>query len=151
MGRMHSKGKGISKSAIPYRRTPPTWLKHNADDITKMICTYATKGTPPSKIGILLRDQSGVGQVRFVTGQKILRILRTHGMAPSIPEDLYCLIKKAQNVRKHLEANRRDKDAKFRLLLIEARIHRLARYYRMSRQLPATFKYDSATASALVA
>ena len=27
MGRMHSKGKGMSGSALPYKRTPPSWLK----------------------------------------------------------------------------------------------------------------------------
>lgn len=37
------------------------------------------------------------------------------------------LIKKAVAVRKHLERNRKDKDSKFRLILIESRIHRLAR------------------------
>ena len=34
------------------------------------------------------------------------------GLAPSIPEDLYHLIKKAVAVRKHLERNRGDKDGK---------------------------------------
>ena len=29
--------------------------------------------------------------------------------------------------RKHLERNRKDRDAKFRLILVESRIHRLAR------------------------
>lgn len=29
MGRMHSKGKGISKSALPYRRSTPSWFKQN--------------------------------------------------------------------------------------------------------------------------
>ena len=49
------------------------------------------------------------------------------GLAPNIPEDLWHLIKKAVAVRKHLETNRKDKDSKFRLILIESRIHRLAR------------------------
>ena len=52
------------------------------------------------------------------------------GLAPSIPEDLWHLVKKAVAVRKHLEVNRKDKDSKFRLILIESRIHRLARYYK---------------------
>jgi ribosomal protein S15P/S13E len=34
------------------------------------------------------------------------------GLAPSIPEDMYHLIKKAVAVRKHLERNRADKDSK---------------------------------------
>jgi small subunit ribosomal protein S13e len=73
------------------------------------------------------------------------------GLAPSIPEDLWHLVKKAVAVRKHLEVNRKDKDSKFRLILIESRIHRLARYYKTKQQIPPTFKYDSATASTLIA
>ena len=73
------------------------------------------------------------------------------GLAPEIPEDLYMLIKKAVAVRKHLDRNKKDKDSKFRLILIESRIHRLARYYRESKKLPANWKYESTTASALVA
>ena len=61
------------------------------------------------------------------------------------------MIKKAVSMRKHLERNRRDKDTKFRLILVESRIHRLARYYKTSKKLPPTWKYESATASALVA
>ena len=34
------------------------------------------------------------------------------GLGPSIPEDMYYLIKKAVQVRKHLERNRADKDSK---------------------------------------
>ena len=60
-------------------------------------------------------------------------------------------IKKAVSIRKHLERNRKDKDAKFRLILIESRIHRLARYYKTKGVLPPNWKYESSTASALVA
>lgn len=48
-----------------------------------------------------------MAQVRFVTGNKILRILKSKGLAPDLPEDLYHLIKKAVAVRKHLERNRK--------------------------------------------
>eukprot|EP00967_Tisochrysis_lutea_P071049 scaffold94115_cov39-Tisochrysis_lutea.AAC.2 len=43
-----------------------------------------------------------------------------------------------------------DKDAKFRLILIESRIHRLARYYKEVKAIPPNFKYEAATASTLV-
>lgn len=101
--------------------------------------------------GVILRDSHGVAQVRFVTGNKVLRILKKKGLAPELPEDLYFLIKKAVAIRKHLERNRKDRDAKFRLILVESRIHRLARYYKTKRVLPPTWKYESGTASALVA
>jgi small subunit ribosomal protein S13e len=147
---MHAPGKGISKSAVPYKRTPPSWQKISASDVEEHIIKLAKKGMTPSQIGVFLRDSNGIAQVNAVTGQKILRILKANGLAPEIPEDLYMLIKKAVQVRKHLERNRQDKDSKFRLILIESRIHRLARYYRTSRKLAANFRYESATASTLV-
>merc|ERR1712210_248267 len=87
----------------------------------------------------------GVAQVRFITGNKILRILKSKGMAPELPEDCYHLIKKAVSIRKHLERNRKDRDAKFRLILVGSRIHRLARYYKLTGVLPPTWKYESST------
>ncbi|KAJ0968621.1 hypothetical protein J5N97_025538 [Dioscorea zingiberensis] len=81
----------------------------------------------------------------------ILRILKAHALVPEIPEDLYHLIKKAVAIRKHLERNRKDKDSKFRLILVESRIHRLARYYKRTKKLPPVWKYESTTAGTLVA
>lgn len=150
MGRMHSGGKGISRSALPYRRTPPAWCKFDSSTVKEEILKYAKKGLTPSQIGVILRDSMGIPQVVSVTGNKILRILKLAGVAPEIPEDLYHLIKKAVNIRKHLERNRKDKDSKFRLILVESRIHRLARYYKTVKTLPPNWKYESSTASALV-
>ncbi|OCF54889.1 40S ribosomal protein S13 [Kwoniella sp. B9012] len=148
---MHSSGKGMSASALPYRRSQPSWSKATPEEVSDQIFKLARRGLSPSQIGVVLRDSHGIPQVKNVTGNKILRILKTNGLAPSIPEDMYHLIKKAVSVRKHLERNRADKDGKFRMILIESRIHRLARYYIKTQQLPATFKYEAATASTLVA
>ena len=115
-----------------------------------MITKMAKKGMTPSQIGVILRDQHGIAQVNAVTGNKILRILKATGLAAELPEDLYFLIKKAVIMRKHLDANRKDKDAKFHLILVESRIHRLSRYYKKTKKLAPNFKYESATASALV-
>ena len=151
MGRMHTPGHGISRRSLPYRRTPPAWNHNTAEAVKEDILKHAKKGLTPSQIGVLLRDKRGVPQVQFITGSKILRILRAAGQAPSLPEDLYHLIKKAVNIRRHIESNRRDTDSKFRLILVESRIHRLSRYYKLKKVLPPNFKYASNTASALVA
>ncbi|XP_057578475.1 40S ribosomal protein S13-like [Hippopotamus amphibius kiboko] len=126
MRRMHAPGKGLSQSALPYCHSIPTWLKLTSDDTKKQVYKLAKKGLTPSQIGMILRDSHGVAQVCFVTGNKILRILKSRELAPDLPEDLYHLIEKAIAVRKHLERNRKDKDAKFRLILIESRNHWLA-------------------------
>ena len=151
MGRMHSNGKGISRSSRPYKRTKPSWSKQDSKSVTDEIIKLAKKGMPPSQIGAKLRDQSGVPQIKAVTGHNIVRILRMTGLASEIPEDLYHLIKKAVNMRKHLEKNRKDTDSKFRLILVESRIHRLSRYYKKTKVLASNWKYESKTANALVA
>ncbi|KAB5532366.1 hypothetical protein DKX38_019036 [Salix brachista] len=173
MGRMHSRGKGISASALPYKRTPPNWLKISAQDVDDNICKFAKKGLTPSQIGVILRDSHAdmcVENFVFLKMDKIqivdgkckqkgsveLNALLTErlelnpcccgytlmlGLAPEIPEDLYHLIKKAVAIRKHLERNRKDKDSKFRLILVESRIHRLARYYKKTKKLAPVWKY----------
>ena len=148
---MHSKGKGISRRCLPYRKKPPSWVQISSSDLSEQIVKMAKRGSSPSQIGVVLRDQYGVPQVKSVTGQKILRILKVAGVAPSLPEDLYHLIKKAVNVRKHIEKYRADRDGKFRLILIESRIHRLARYYRQAKALPPTWRYQSKKADTLIA
>lgn len=53
MGRMHTPGKGISRSSRPYVKSVPTWLKnlYSADDVKEHIYKLAKKGLTPSKIG----------------------------------------------------------------------------------------------------
>lgn len=119
MGSMHSGGKGISSSAFPYKRTSPSWIKISSQDVDENICKFDKKGLTPSHIGVILLDSHGISQVKSVTGNKILRIL-----------------KKAVSIRKHIERSRKDKDFKFRLILVESRIHRLAHYYKKTKKLP---------------
>lgn len=76
---MHSNGKGISASALPYRRSQPSWSKATPEDVSDQIFKLAKRGLSPSQIGVILRDSHGVPQVKYVTGNKILRILKTNG------------------------------------------------------------------------
>jgi hypothetical protein len=76
---MHSNGKGISASALPFRRTQPSWSKATPEDVSDQIFKFAKRGLSPSQIGVILRDSHGIPQVKFVTGNKILRILKTNG------------------------------------------------------------------------
>ena len=54
--------------------------------VTDMISKMAKKGMTPSQIGVILRDQHGIAQVRSVTGTKILRILKGLGQVPELAE-----------------------------------------------------------------
>eukprot|EP00796_Vickermania_ingenoplastis_P004097 gene4098-2944_t len=149
MVRMHGNGHGKAASALPFRRTPPAWLKTTSRQVVDMVCQLSRKGKSPSAIGMELRDSMGISQVKNVTGRKILRILKHNGLAPEIPEDLYCLVKRATAMRNHLQRQTKDRDTKYRLILVESRIHRLARYYKRVRQLPPNWKYEAGTAASI--
>nr|CAH8857076.1 unnamed protein product [Trichobilharzia regenti] len=59
MGRMHSGGKGISRSALPYRRSVPSWQKMTADEVKEQVFKLAKKGLSPSQIVLeLLRAKA---------------------------------------------------------------------------------------------
>merc|ERR1719321_220619 len=59
----------------------------------------------PSQIGVAMRDTHGIPRVKSITGAKILRLLKMVGLSPTVPEDLYSLVKKAVSMRKHLNQN----------------------------------------------
>ena len=73
----------MSKSARPYKRSPPSWLKVSAEDVEDHICKFAKKGLTPSQIGVILRDSHGIAQVKSVTGSKVLRVLKKNGASLS--------------------------------------------------------------------
>ena len=54
MGRMHSKGKGISKSALPYKRSPPSWLKITTAEVRRSHFDETVSGAMP---WVLLKDE----------------------------------------------------------------------------------------------
>mgnify|MGYP002043843881 FL=1 len=70
------------KTSKKYQRNFPissvlSPLKLTSDEAKEQIFKLAKKGMTPSQIGVILRDSNGVAQVRFVTGNKILHILKT--------------------------------------------------------------------------
>lgn len=110
MGRIQSKGKGkgISSTVTPFKRRSAKWVAHTPKTIADLIVTMAKKGMSPSQIGVTIRDREAVPSIKLLTGQKIVRLLKKNGTllvnagcAPEIPEDIYCLIKKAVNIRRH--------------------------------------------------
>lgn len=134
--------KGQSHSTRPVRSGPPKWVRFTREEVELLVEELAKKGYPPSMIGLILRDQYGIPLVKQITGKKIVEILREKGIAPKIPEDLYNLIRKAANIRRHLFEHPKDKKAKRGLEEVESKIRRLVRYYIENGVLPPDWKYE---------
>ncbi|MCD6535722.1 MAG: 30S ribosomal protein S15 [Thaumarchaeota archaeon] len=136
MARMHARRRGKSGSKRPISKTPPSWLKITPEEVEALVVKYAKEGHPPSMIGILLRDQHGIPLVKEITGKSIKEILKEHNLLPQVPEDLANLLEKARRMRVHLSKHRSDRYNRHRLQLVEAKIHRLVKYYKRIGELP---------------
>ncbi|MBS7647274.1 MAG: 30S ribosomal protein S15 [Candidatus Bathyarchaeia archaeon] len=144
---MPKQEKGKSHSTRPVSKRPPSWCKYQPEEVEALVIKLAREGHPPSRIGTILRDQYSIPLVKPLTGKPITQILREAGLAPPIPEDLGNLLKKAARLSAHLEKHRKDLHNKRALQLIEAKIHRLADYYRQEGILPPEWKYEPKAAS----
>ena len=140
MGRMHSSGKGRSSSFKPFTTTIPTYMEGTIPEIKSAIIALAKKNQPAARIGATVRDLYGVGNVRDVLGCDLVEFLKKNNCAPAIPSDLECLVTRANAIRKHLSTYKKDNDAKYRLILINSRLHRLVRYYKEKSVLPGNWK-----------
>ena len=122
--------------------TKPAWVKIKEPELKKIIAELASK-FPPSKVGIILRDQYGIPDVKLVTGKSITAILKEKKLTGDLPEDLMILIKKNITLRKHIESNKKDEVSNRGLILSNSRIRRISKYYINSKVLPLGWKYDS--------
>ncbi|MCP4763981.1 MAG: 30S ribosomal protein S15 [archaeon] len=141
MARMHSRKKGKSGSKRPSRIIKPEWCEYTAEQVEEMVIDLYKKGETPSNIGLILRDTYGIPLVRAITGKKIKAILDENELKSPLPEDFMNLAKKALNIRKHLEENKKDLEAKKGLNRVESKIYRLVRYYKKKGVLEPDFKY----------
>ncbi len=141
MSRMHSSSKGKSRSKKPLATKPVSWMSYKAEEIKAIITKLAKQGLQSSQIGLQLRDQYGIPNIKIAAKKGVTEILRDEKLAPEIPEDLSNLIGRAKQTAKHLEANKKDMSSKRGLQLIESKIRRLAKYYKSKGQLPAKWAY----------
>ncbi len=99
------------------------------------------KGETASIIGLRLRDQYGIPLVKAITGKRIHKILQDHNITTPLPEDFTQLAKKALNIRKHMEENKKDLESKKGLQRTEAKLYRLLTYYKDQGIIEKDFKY----------
>ena len=149
MAKMHSKRKGKSGSHPPARTTSPAWVDYRKEEIEDLAVKLRKEGHTASSIGLILRDQYGIPDVKLATGRKVTKLLEEKDLASQYPEDLLALIRQAVDLRKHLEAHKHDIHSTRGLLLIESKIKRRVKYYRGTK-LPADWRYDPETASLIV-
>ena len=134
---------GKSHSRRPISKRAPAWCKYGPEEVEAFVIKLAKDGTPPSKIGIVLRDQYGIPLVKPIVGKSIKDIMESAGLKVDLPEDLNDLVARATTLQRHLAKNKSDSVNKRSLELIVSRVYRLAKYYKGKEILPKDWKFKA--------
>jgi len=119
-------------------------------DVIKKIMELHNEGVPTSKIGLILRDEFKVHNVKKYSGKTINQILVENKLESEIPEDLSDLLKRAVKLLKHMKINKRDQSSKLGYQRTVSKIRRLAKYYKRVNKLPKGWTYSEEQAAILV-
>ena len=142
MSRMYSRKKGKSRSRRPLQRASP-WVKLKPKELEEIIVKLAREGKQSAEIGQILRDQYGIPSTRDSFKQRVARIMKKNKAYNEVlPEDMYNLVRKAVNLRKHMDRNKKDYTSYRGLELTESKIRRLAKFYKKQGALPEKWKWD---------
>jgi small subunit ribosomal protein S15 len=128
----------------------PEWVPLSATEIEGFIVQFTEQGYTSARIGLVLRDQYGVPNVKLATGRTVTEIMVEKGVMPDLPEDLSNLMRRAISLNVHVKNHRGDFSNQRGLNLIEAKIRRLERYYKRNGVLPANWKYSLANAEIML-
>lgn len=150
MAKMHSRKKGKSGSKKPIKKVKKSWVRYSAREVEQLTLKLAKAGKTPSQIGMILRDNYGIPDVKVITKKSITKILEENKLLPQIPEDLAALIGKAIKLMKHIDNFKKDRTVKRGLVLTESKIHRLSKYYQRTGKLGKDWKYERSKAKMLV-
>lgn len=151
MARRYSGKKGKSRSKKPIKKIKQNWVRYSAKEVEKLTLKLAKTGKTPSNIGLILRDNYGIPDVKTITKKTITKILSENKLAPKLPEDLTALIKKTIRLVKHLDSFKKDETVKRGLTITEGKIGRLTKYYKRTGKLDEKWKYERSKAKILVA
>jgi small subunit ribosomal protein S15 len=143
MARIHAHTRGKSHSTRPASPTPPSWIDKTSADISSLVISLSKEGLSPSEIGLNLRDYHSIPLVKPVTGKSITQLLSEGDLKKELPEDLERLVEKAIGLQKHIKNHNTDHRNVRSLELIEAKIHRISKYYKRTGKLPRNWKYSA--------
>lgn len=129
---------------------PFEWVEYKPKEIEEVIVNLANSGNTGSEIGLVLRDQYGIPDMKKFSGETIQKVLAKHSLLPEVPEDMLSLLKKSVRLERHMAQNRHDMTAKRGYQLTVSKIRRLQEYYHKTKKLPKDWYYSPERAALLI-
>lgn len=150
MARVHTRGRGKSGSKRPVGAKNPEWVTLSGKEVEDLVVKYHRDGVPAAQVGLKLRDLHAVPSIRLATGKRVAEILEGSKITPEIPDDLMSLLRKAVNLDRHIQRNKKDLHNSHSLQNVEAKIRRLVGYYQREGRMPASWRYSLSSAKLIV-
>lgn len=113
-----------SQKAAKLINKDTSWVKLKPAEIEKKVVELASQGMSPEKIGLVLRDKHGIPKVK-IFGKKLSQILKEKKLY--VDSEYENILKKSENLKKHLEKNKHDYTAKRSLITSAGRLNKLKR------------------------
>ena len=145
---MYARNKGVSGSTKPI--VVGKFCELKKDEIEKIVVKLKNDGYQQAQIGLIMRDQYGIPDIKRLFGKTVTDILEENKLLPEIPQDLLNLLVKTVNLRDHMEKNKKDQSSKRGLEILESKVRRLGKYYIKTNKLPADWKYNPAQTKLIV-
>lgn len=101
----------------------PVWLKYTKEEVKAIILKLTNKGISAEKIGLTLRDQYGIPNVKLYN-LKIKEVMGDKFSEPSIIN----LGKKIEKIIKHFSGNKQDKKAGRSLIIVKSKLKKKINY-----------------------
>ena len=125
-------------------------IDYKPEQVEDLIADLANQGLTPAQIGMSLRDQHGVKNVKKLLGVNLEKVLEKKGMQGDMPRDLLNLISRSVVLQRHMHANKKDMTAKRGYQLAVSRIRKLTNYCIKNKKLDKDWRYTPEAAELLV-
>ena len=109
----------------------PIWLKYTEEEVKAIILKLANKGLTAEKIGLVLRDQYGIPNIKLY-GIKMKKTLESKGNyeEPTTKN----LDEKLQKIIGHYKKNKQDKNAERSLIITKAKLKKRTDYHKKKEE-----------------
>lgn len=98
------------------------WTKLKAADVEKLIVELGRQGTPPEKIGLILRDQHGIPKVKLLK-LRINKVLQKHSIGADAQKK--ALETKIERLKTHAKSHKHDYTAQRKAVMYAARVKKM--------------------------
>lgn len=119
----------MAKLKSPAKLEKPVWLKYTKEEVKAIILKLAGKELTAEKIGLTLRDQYGIPDVK-IYGLKVKEVLKDKFEEPTVIN----LKKKLEKVIDHYKKNKQDKNAERSLVITKAKLKKREDYLKKKQK-----------------